>query len=319
MSQLSESAHDAWGDGPSIRFTVPATSANLGTAFDCAAVALRLHLEVIASPRHDPGVDLTYRGSQPELVGTGSDNLLVQALEEGTRRFGGSEPHLWIHVRSDIPIGVGLGSSAAAIVAGLGVAASLAPTRPSDEVLLALAAELDGHPDNVAAAYLGGFVVAARTGTDDRLLTARTDVPADVSFTLAIPDQTMATHAARATLPTSYSREDAVHNLQRTALLVAAAFSGRFDFRPDLFDDRWHQGQRAQLIAGAAECLALRDPRLLGVCLSGSGSAVLAISRGHAGLAEELLRGAFASAGVDTRTLSLLADNDGVFRRFLDG
>ncbi len=295
--------------GPSQLCRVPATSANLGAAFDCAAVAVGLHLEVIASPRLQPGVDLSYSGPQPEAVGTGSDNLLLQALEAGIRHFGGEEPRLSIRARSAIPIGVGMGSSAAAIVAGLSVAAGLAPERPSDELFLDVAAQLDGHPDNVAAAYLGGLVVVARVA--EGLRTARVTVPAELTFTFAIPSQGMPTEAARAVLPESYSRADAVSNLQRTALLVATAFSGSFDFRPEFFDDRWHQPQRAPLIPGLRECLELRHPKLLGVCLSGSGSAVLAISRGEAELAESLLQGAFAAAGVRARTLSLAADNLG--------
>jgi homoserine kinase len=318
VSQEPAGDDGVWGEaGPSQLFRVPATSANLGVAFDCAAVAVQLHLEVMATPRPQPGIDLTYRGPQPQAVGSGSDNLLIRALAAGTRRFGGGEPSLWLHVRSSIPIGVGMGSSAAAIVAGLAIAAGLAPTRPSDEVFLELAAELDGHPDNVAAAYLGGLVVVA--GVPGGLLTARVAVPDELRFTFAIPDRTMPTEEARGVLPSTYARADAVSNLQRTALLVATAFSGSFDFRPEFFDDRWHQPQRARLLPGLRECLELRHPKLLGVCLSGSGSAVLAISRGEPELAGALLKGAFARAGVEAQTISLAADNMGTPHRSGDG
>ena len=318
MTQEPGRDDGVWGEaGPSQHCRVPATSANLGVAFDCAAVAVQLHLEAIATPRVQPGIDLSYRGPQPQAVGSGPDNLLIRALAAGTQRFGGGEPGLWLHVRSSIPIGVGMGSSAAAIVAGLTLAARLAPTRPSDEAFLELAAELDGHPDNVAAAYLGGFVVAARVS--DGLRVARVSVPDELRFTFAIPDRTMPTKEARAVLPSSYGRADAVSNLQRTALLVATAFSGTFDFRPEFFDDRWHQPQRARLLPGLRECLELRHPKLMGVCLSGSGSAVLAISRGEPELAEALLQGAFAQAGVEARTISLAADNLGTPHRVWHG
>ena len=295
--------------GPTRLWRVPATSANLGAAFDCAAVAVQLHLEVVATARSEPGIDLTYQGPQKEAVGSGPDNLLVRAIHAGLEAWGGDAPPLRLFVRNAIPIGVGMGSSAAAIVAGLAIAAGLAPQGPTDESLLGLAARLDGHPDNVTAAYLGGFVVVAELGTG--LRAARVAVPAELTFTFAIPKRGMPTEKARGILPATYTREEAVSNLQRTALLVATAFSGSFDFRPEFFDDRWHQPQRAPLIPGLRECLELRNPKLLGVCLSGSGSAVLAISRGEPELAESLLQNAFSAAGVRARTLSLGADNFG--------
>ncbi len=318
MTEMPSPGETALGDaGPPQQWRVPATSANLGAAFDCGAVAVQLHLDVVATPRREGGVGLTYEGTQKEAVGSGADNLLVRALHAGVEAWGGKTPPLQLVVRNEIPIGVGLGSSAAAIVAGLAIAAELAPQRPADESLLELAASLDGHPDNVTAAYLGGFVVVAELGAG--LQAARVPVPAELTFTFAIPKTGVPTKQARSVLPATYTREEAVSNLQRTALLVATAFSGRFDFRPELFDDRWHQPQRARLIRGLEECLRLRHPQVLGVCLSGSGSAVLAITRGQADLAESLLKKAFATAGEETTTISLAADNLGTSHQFREG
>jgi homoserine kinase len=220
-------------------------------------------------------------------------------------------PGLQITVSSQIPIGVGLGSSAAAIVTGLLIGAQIHGTSLSDADLLALATEMEGHPDNVAAAYLGGFVVAATNGDPEVVLSRRTDLPADLRFIVSIPDRALATELSRAALPPSYSRGDAVHNLQRVALLVAGAFSGDFDFSPELFDDRLHQPQRGALIPGAAACLALRHPDLLGVFLSGAGSSVIAIARRSTQEIAELMQRTFAAAGVSACSITLGADNLG--------
>jgi len=297
--------------GAAMRLRVPATSANLGCAFDAAAIALSLHLEVAATERSRKGLALRYFGPQREQVSLGAENLLLRALLAAADRFGADAPSLDLEVRSQIPIGVGLGSSAAAIVAGVEVGASLAPTPPGAVEKLSLAAELDGHPDNVAAATLGGFVVVAGAGPGSGLRTAKARLDEDLHFVVAMPSRGVATAKSRLVLPATYSREDVVHNLQRVALLVASAFSGDFSFLPEFFDDRLHQPLRAREIPGVAECLRIRHPKLLGVYLSGSGSAVLAITRGSPDIAPMLLREAFASRGVECSTLCLGPDNAG--------
>lgn len=298
-------------DGRPLRLRVPATSANLGCAFDTAAIALRLHLELTATRRSRPGLELKYIGPQQERVKVGAENLLLRALLAAADRFGADPPTMALEVRSDIPIGVGLGSSAAAIVAGVELGARLAPETPLLADKLNLAAELDGHPDNVAAATLGGFVVVSGAGEAGGPRTAKAHLDDDLRFVVAIPSQGMATAKSRLALPATYPREDVVHNLQRVALLVASAFSGEFSFQPEFFDDRLHQPQRAREIPGVAECLRIRHPELLGVCLSGSGSAVLAVTRGSPDIASQLLREAFDRRGVRASTLSLGGDNAG--------
>jgi homoserine kinase len=204
-----------------------------------------------------------------------------------------------------------LGSSAAAIVSGLLIGAQVHGVALGDDEILALATELEGHPDNVAAAYLGGFVVASAGGEPMVVLSRKADLPADLQFIVAVPDRELPTELSRAALPESYLREDAVHNLQRVALLVAEAFSGGFHFSPEFFDDRLHQPQRGALIPGAADCLALRHPDLLGVFLSGAGSSVIALARRSTGEIAEMLRRTFASAGVTASCMVLAADNLG--------
>jgi homoserine kinase len=147
-----------------------------------------------------------------------------------------------------------------------------------DEELVSLATQREGHPDNVAAAWHGGFTVALET--PGRVLSYSCPLPEPLGLVLAVPDYALPTEQARKVLPEKYSRADAVHNLQRAAVLAAQLFSGRAELHRCFFDDRWHQPFRAHLIPGLSEVLALKHPDLLGVCLSGAGPSLLAFTRG---------------------------------------
>jgi len=294
-----------------LEVTVPATSANLGCAFDCAALALDLDLMVAATPLLTPDLELSCQGEGADVIPRDAANLVVQGIARLHAWAAVPTPGLRIDLRSAIPVGVGLGSSAAAIVAGLLIGAELSQQRPDDATLIGLAAELDGHPDNVAAAYLGGLVVSAGRSPSGPVLTRKAEVPPDLEFVVVIPDRPMPTSKSRSVLPDTYSRADAVHNLQRAALLVASAFSGDFDFEPEFFADRWHQKQRAELMPGLGECLELAHPALLGIFLSGAGSGVMAVTRRAGSEIEQELLQCFHGHGVGARALRLTADNQG--------
>ena len=213
---------------------VPATSANLGCAFDCAAVALNLYLKVRAIPTAGSRVEIRYSGPESAAIPLDETNLVAQSFRRGVGEPRSQVNGLRIEIENAIPIGVGLGSSAAAIIAGIVLGARASGVKPDDAHVLRLAAEIEGHPDNVAAAYLGGFVVSARAESGE-ILTARTDVPGFLKFIAVVPDFPMPTKKAREVLPVTYARADAVYNLQRASLLSAAMFSGRFDLRPEFF------------------------------------------------------------------------------------
>ncbi len=291
-----------------ISVRVPATSANLGCAFDCAALALSLYLDIHVTPRHDRNVSVVYRGETPERIPSDESNLIARTIRqtlESWRKPKGFD----LEIDNQIPVGVGLGSSAAAIVGSLAACHWLADTTLFDEQLISLATKLEGHPDNVAAAWHGGFTISLQTG--ERVLAYTCPVPDTLKLVLVVPNYAMPTEKARQVLPGQYSRADAVHNLQRAVALASQLFSGKADFHRAFFDDRWHQPHRAPLIPGLADVLSFSHPDLLGVCLSGAGPAVLAFVRGAAEEIGEALRSKLAEHNIQSQPHVLAADNLG--------
>jgi len=291
-----------------ISVRVPATCANLGCAFDCAALALGLYLDIHVTPRGDRSISVHYRGVTPERIPADETNLIARTIRqtlESWRKLRGYD----LEIDNQIPIGVGLGSSAAAIVGSLAVCHWLADTTLFDEQLISLAARLEGHPDNVAAAWHGGFTVSVQQG--ERVLAFTCPVPETLKLVVVIPDYTVPTEKAREVLPAQYSRADAVHNLQRAAVLAAQLFSGKAEFYRAFFDDRWHQPYRASLMPGLSEVLKFTHPDLLGLCLSGAGPAILAFVRGAAEEIGEAVRAILAQHNVQSQPHVLAADNLG--------
>lgn len=288
---------------------VPASSANVGCAFDCAAIALGLYLRVSAAPA-ESGWALSYSGANADQVPLDKSNLLVKAMERTAAAGGAPLPSVRLDVQNEIPLGVGLGSSAAAIVAGILLANELCGSKLSPADVLRLAAEIEGHPDNVAAALHGGFVVAAAPQGAANVLVSKAEVSAALDFVAVIPEVPLPTEKARAALPAQYSRADVVGNLQRTALLAARFFSGG-ELSPELFRDALHQPYRSPLVPGIAECLAFRHPGLAGIFLSGAGSAVMAIARHSSAEIGAALVQEFQGKGTRARAVVLKADNRG--------
>jgi len=287
---------------------VPATCANLGCLFDCAALALNLHLEMHVNPRNDEEVSLHYTGVTPERVPGDSSNLVARVMVE-TLESWGKKRGFDIEIHNQIPVAVGLGSSAAAIVGAL-VACHWLVGRPLfDEELVTLANLREGHPDNVAAAWHGGFTVAINQG--ERVIAYSCPVPSDLQLLLVVPNYALATKEARAVLPNHYSRPDAIHNLQRAAALAAQFFSGKTDFHATFFEDRWHQPYRAPMVPGLAEVLSIRHPDVIGICLSGAGPSILAFVRSNAAHVAELIRQTLAQHGIEAQSYLLAADNLG--------
>jgi homoserine kinase len=258
-----------------VQLRLPATSANLGPGFDALALALQLYLYVEAEPAKYPVVEAT--GRNAEICGATENNLLLETYREALASAGGEMVPLRLKVRNEIPLGMGCGSSAAVRLAALALASHFGNLRWGRERILAEASRLEGHPDNAAACWLGGFVASAFDGEEVRAISIAS--PRDWRAVIAMPDQPLGTMASRGFLPGTYTRKDVIENLQRAVLLTAAFATGRADAIATGMGDRLHQPFRA------AACPLL--PRLLplagrggiaGVALSGAGPAVLLLT-----------------------------------------
>ena len=287
---------------------VPATSANLGCLFDCAAVALGLYLDVHVAPHSGHDVHVSYRGVNPDRVPLDQTNLIVRTIHD-TLAGWGKHRGFDLEIENQIPVGAGLGSSAAAIVGGLAAAHVLADHVLLDDELISLAGRMEGHPDNAAAAWLGGFTLSAQVG--DKVLSASCPIAEGLEWVLVIPDYPLPTEKARQALPESFPRADAVHNMQRAAIVAAKFFSGIADLSRALFDDRMHQPYRAPLIPGLPEVLKLSRSGLLGLCLSGAGPAILAVAKQNGFAIGESIRQTLAEHGVAAQVTLLQPDNKG--------
>lgn len=296
--------------GEDAPIVVPATSGNLGCGFDCAALAVNLYLKVRGHLTESGEFRCRYQGPGAEQIPLDSSNLIVRAARRAVERAGAKIAGGEIEIENQIPMARGFGSSAAAIVAGILLAARHLG-RPVDfESVLDLATEIEGHPDNAAAALHGGMVVAAQP-SGGPIRVARATLPSDLDFIAIVPDVELPTERARTVLPAAYPRQTAVGNLQRFALLVATCFSGEFQLDPEMFRDGMHQPFRAPLVPGLEACFDFRHPDLLGVFLSGAGSTVMAIARRNAAEIGDRLAHEFISRGAGAKVLLLKAENRG--------
>lgn len=272
---------------------VPASVANLGGGFDTLAVAVRLYLHVrIVEVRDDGGATLTVTSSTPPVTGR---NAVERAFEALARAAGRRAPTVFAEVVSDIPMAAGLGSSAAAVVAGLRVFERVtAPLR--NGVLLAAAASIEGHADNAAAALFGGLTsVIEQEGREPVAL--RWHWPEDLRLVVATPAAGLATSKARGALPEAIPRGDAVFNLQRVLSLVHALQADDYDRLREAVRDRWHQPARAALVPQLEAVLGLDDPDILGAFLSGAGPSVALLARRDFPRIEQMLRSTYERAG----------------------
>src|SRR5262245_740450 len=251
---------------------VPASSANLGPGFDALGVALGIYLT--CRFRQSAELRIQACGRDAEQISTGADNLIWQTAVSVAQDHGMRMPAIDLEIRNDIPLGKGMGSSAAALTAGVVIADQLLDLRWKPLRILDEAARLEGHPDNVAPCTLGSIVASAiDSGGVTRAV--RLDLPQRFGVAIVVPDFDLPTSKARAVLPSGYSREDAVFNVQRAALLIAALATGTTSVFPAALEDRFHQPYRAPLVPGLEEILKLRAPGLLGCALSGAGPSIL--------------------------------------------
>jgi homoserine kinase len=277
--------------------SAPASSANLGAGFD--AVALALELRMTARVRVlPPGAssEWTYSGAHAP-----THDGLRGCVERGIVHVAPAAPPLAVALDNAIPLGGGLGSSAAAHAIGVAIGARLVDRAPDDDLLAQSVAELEGHPDNALAAWYGGAVVVAHG--DDGLTSARFAPPA-AGAVVVVPELTLPTAEARALIPESYSRADVVHSVQRAALLGAALGGGRLDLLRAAVRDRLHQPYRAAMIPGLGEILALEERGLIAVALSGAGPSILALTAERSEAIGRAIAAIFARHGLRSAVLT---------------
>ncbi len=259
-----------------LHIRVPATTANLGPGFDCLGLALdwwnTIEVETIERGLQvevdcPPGVDIPRN----------RNNLVVYGIDAVYRLAKQKRPPLRIHITTHIPIARGLGSSSAAIVGGLVAANTLLGNMYSRDELVTLATGIEGHPDNVAPALLGGLMVAAMEGK--QVTVARFPVPRELRCVLFIPSTTLLTKKARGILPKRIPRADAIYNASRVALWIAALRERRWEWLDAATQDRLHQPYRAKLVPGMYALFdAAKDAGARGAALSGAGPSIIAFT-----------------------------------------
>ena len=282
--------------------SVPGSVANLGGGFDTLGVAVQLYLRArITDVRADGGAQLLVSHSHPPVNG---QNAVERAFAAAARHASGPVPTVTVEIDSEIPMAAGLGSSAAATVAGLRIFEHVTSPLP-DSTLLAIATSLEGHADNAAPALFGGLTSVIEADAAPEAL--RWEWPDELRLVVATPATGLATAKARAALAPTIARKDAIFNLQRVLALVHALQHGEYDRLREAMQDRWHQPARAALVPHLAAALAIDDPDVLGVCLSGAGPSVAALARRDVARVERVLREACESAGspVTVRTLAV--------------
>lgn len=277
----SPSENSAQAPG-AIRLVLPATSANLGPGFDSIGLAMALTLTIDAEPSSAPGgalLTIEATGRNADRCARTSNNMIFETYRDLIERAGRPVIPLHLRVRNEIPLGMGCGSSAAALLAGVTLANHFGELGWNPQQCMEEACHREGHPDNVAACALGYLTVSTvvtESGNSVAAATCGQETP--WKLLLALPSVSFATEKARALLPAQYSRADVVANLQRTALLVAAFAQGRSDLLRVAMQDRLHQPYRMEACPLLPLLLPLAgETGILGVALSGAGPSVLLV------------------------------------------
>jgi homoserine kinase len=295
---------------------VPASAANLGAGFDCFGLALDLYLTVRATVHADPALPTSVRtrgvAGSSDLPTSPHQNLILRSMQLAADRLHVQLPAVRLAVQNDIPISSGLGSSAAAIVAGISLAFAISGTKFSEDFALHCASEIEHHTDNIAAALLGGFVVSF-VREDGHIIALRSGWPRDIQIVAVTPKMALDTKVSRSVLPKNVPHTDAIHNVQRAALFLAALGSGQYDLIWDAMQDRLHQPYRQSLIPGLAGAIQIpRVPGLVGVALSGSGPSVIALATHNLDPIAASISEKFHSSGLESSIRKLQAAEEGI-------
>lgn len=271
-----------------IRLRLPATSANLGPGFDALGLAMSLYLTIEAEVSQTGAFLIEATGRDAEACSQIENNLIFTTYVDVLANAGKLAPRLHLRMNNEIPLGMGCGSSAAALLAGVFLANHFGQLGWSRQQILEEACRREGHPDNVAACFCGGMTVSVMSSMAVKTATYGDNL--NWNLLLALPPASLSTSKARAMLPAQYSREDAVANIQATALLVSAFALHRGDLLATAMRDRIHQPYRMEACPLLARLLPLSGTDgILGVALSGAGPSVLLITEKKTEALEKLV------------------------------
>jgi homoserine kinase len=298
MSKKKQKSHAA-----PLHLALPATSANLGPAFDAAALAMNLYITIDARPARM--FSIRARGRDLEVCETLENHLILATYREILQARGRNIVPLSLRIRNDIPIGKGCGSSAAARLAGIALANHFGHLRWTDAQIIGEASRREHHPDNASACWMGGLTVARMSGeAEAQVVSIRPK--GKWPLLLALPEQVLSTEEARRVLPSQYSRADAVINIQNSMMLLAAFMQGRHKLLATALEDRIHQPYRAALCP-LLPCLQelSSSPGILGAVLSGAGPSVVVFLDPHSSCqkARKVIASHLASKGMRAELL----------------
>ncbi len=300
---------DDW-TGKGTRIRVPASTSNLGPAFDAVGLALQLYMTLEAREIRTGPSRMAFFGEGAERISVDASNLIWRTMVEIAAAEQCNLPFFALRVENQIPITKGLGSSAAARLAAAAAVSFLGDLNWGSAKLLDLITLKEGHPDNVAPSLYGGLVASIR---GDRILCSKSEFPLDWTIVAVTPDFELETSLARSVLPAQISRQHAVYNVQRTAFLMAQLAHGRSEGLREAMADLLHQPYRSELVPGLKDALAMDDCEgLLGVALSGAGSTIVALADSHEAEIGDRISRIFGMHGLSARVRLLKADNTGM-------
>ena len=295
----------------SVTIHVPATSANLGPGFDCLALALDMWNHTTFTVK-EKGFSLQITGEGSEQLDTDKNNLVARSAVNFYSSFNIPEPTgLNIQCENNIPLGSGLGSSAAAVITGLLGANALSGNIASPAEILNLANEIEGHPDNVCAALFGGLSIVIND--KGKLIHHKIDIP-DIETIVAVPEFDLSTEASRSAIPKVVPLTDVVFNLGRTALVVEGLRTNNLDLLIPALEDRLHQPYRIKLLPGASKAMKEAiDQGAKAVALSGAGPSIIAFASDNAKNIADIMIAAYQSEGISARPFILSTINRGAY------
>ncbi len=294
---------------------VPGTSANCGPGFDCLGLATTIYNYLDLTLLHGNKIVVEAAGEGAENIPRGKRNLTWQAVQRFLQEVGRETDFKGaiIRTKNNVPISRGLGSSSTAIVGGLVAANEILGAPLTRQELLKLATELEGHPDNVAPALFGGFTVSVMDKGAVQTFSFQPRIK--LKLIVAVPDFELSTRLARKVLPKNVSMKDAIFNVSRASMLIAALVEGREDLLPLAFDDALHQPYRKKLVPGMTEVFeAAKAAGALGAAISGAGSCLIAFTTTRSGLEEKIslaMVEEFKAHGVKSKALILNVDKRG--------